>query len=179
MTLNVYRWEYIHRYFPPEVIEEYRKQIIDEWKSGKFKDKEIWERYGMSENAFYDLIKRFSEEEDLKDKPGNPDSPAHKLGQEEKELIIKKAREERNRIKTLQSAFESDMRQGGHSLTSKKLDRLRNPSPKDGLGPAPISSPILSNCTAFSSIFSIEYSAVPVYVWKSLLPARIDRLLTL
>ena len=25
-----------------------------QWKSGKFKYREIWERYGMSENAFYD-----------------------------------------------------------------------------------------------------------------------------
>jgi len=125
MTLNVYRWEYVHRYFPPEMIEKYRKQIIDEWKSGNFKDKEIWEHYGMSENAFYDLIKRFSEKEDLKDKPSKPKNPAHKLGPEEKELIIKKAREERDRIKTLQSVFESDMRQDGRSLTSKKLDRLK------------------------------------------------------
>ena len=53
MTLSVYRWEDVHRYFPQEVIEQYRKKIIEEWKSGKFKDREIWERYGMSENAFY------------------------------------------------------------------------------------------------------------------------------
>lgn len=30
MALNVYSWEYIHRYFPPEVVEQYRKQIINE-----------------------------------------------------------------------------------------------------------------------------------------------------
>jgi len=60
MTLSVYRWEDVHRYFPQEVIEQYRKKIIEEWKSGKFKDREIWERYGMSENAFYDFIKRYS-----------------------------------------------------------------------------------------------------------------------
>jgi Mor family transcriptional regulator len=62
MTLNVYYWEYIHRYFPPEIIEKYNKQIIDEHVSGQFTDKEIWERYGMSESAFYELIKRFSKE---------------------------------------------------------------------------------------------------------------------
>jgi Mor family transcriptional regulator len=54
--------EYIHRYFPPEVIEQYRKQTINEWKSKQFKDKEIWERYRMSENAFYDLLKRIKKE---------------------------------------------------------------------------------------------------------------------
>ena len=78
MTLSVYRWEDVHRYFPQEVIEQYRKKIIEEWKSGKFKDREIWERYGMSENAFYDLIKRHSEEENLKDKPSKPKNPSHK-----------------------------------------------------------------------------------------------------
>ncbi|MCG2727583.1 MAG: helix-turn-helix domain-containing protein [Candidatus Methanoperedenaceae archaeon] len=70
MSQNVYSWDFIHRYFPPDQVEKYRKQIIDDWKSGLFKDKEIWERYGMSENAFYDLLKRFSKENEngLKDK---------------------------------------------------------------------------------------------------------------
>jgi Mor family transcriptional regulator len=62
MTISVYRWEHIHRFFPPEIVEEYRKNIITEWESRKFTDREIWERYGMSENAFYDLIKRYSKE---------------------------------------------------------------------------------------------------------------------
>ncbi len=47
----------------------------------------------MSENAFYDLIKRYSEEESLKDKSSKPKNPAHKSSQEEKQTIIKKARE--------------------------------------------------------------------------------------
>ena len=64
MVQNVYNWENIHQFFPSEKVEQLRKQIIDEWKSSKFKDREIWERYGMSENAFYDLIKRYSEEKE-------------------------------------------------------------------------------------------------------------------
>ncbi len=55
MTLSVYSWEDVHRYFPQEVVEQYRRKIIEEWKSGKFKDRDIWERYGMSENAFYGI----------------------------------------------------------------------------------------------------------------------------
>ena len=98
MTFSVYRWEDVHRYFPQEVIEQYRKKIIEEWKSGKFKDREIWERYGMSENAFYDLIKRYSEEENLKDKSSKPKNPSHKMGQEEKQNIINKAREDRDKF---------------------------------------------------------------------------------
>ena len=126
MTVNAYRWEDVHRYFPQQVIEQYRKKIIEEWKSGKYKDREIWERYGMSENAFYDLIKRYSEEESLKDKSSKPKNPAHKLSQEEKQTIIKKAREEREKIKALQSAFETDMKKDGRSLSMKKLQRLKD-----------------------------------------------------
>ncbi len=37
MTLSVYRWEDVHRNFPQEVVEQYRKKIIEEWKSRKFK----------------------------------------------------------------------------------------------------------------------------------------------
>ena len=126
MTLSVYRWEDVHRYFPQEVIEQYRKKIIEEWKSGKFKDREIWERYGMSENAFYDFIKRYSEEENLKDKPSKPKNPSHKLGQDDMQIIINKAREDRENIKTLQSAFETDMKKGGGSLSPTKLERLKD-----------------------------------------------------
>jgi len=36
MTLSVYRWEDVHLYFPQKVVEQYRKQIIEEWKSDKF-----------------------------------------------------------------------------------------------------------------------------------------------
>jgi transposase len=83
MTLSVYCWEDVHLYFPQKVVEQYRKQIIEEWKSDKFKDREIWELYGMSESVFYDLVKRYSKEEDLKDKPSKPKNPSHKLEQEE------------------------------------------------------------------------------------------------
>lgn len=125
MTLSVYRWEDVHLYFPQKVVEQYRKQIIEEWKSDKFKDREIWERYGMSESVFYDLVKRYSKEEDLKDKPSKPKNPSHKLEQEEIQIILDKAREDRENIKALQSAFENDMKKDGRSLSPKKLDRIK------------------------------------------------------
>src|SRR5512139_3016028 len=120
MTFSVYRWEDVHRYFPQEVIEQYRQKIIEDWKSGKFKDREIWERYGMSENAFYDLIKRYSTEENLKEKPSKPKNPDHKLDQDQIQNIINKARKDREEIKTLQSAFETDMERYECSLSSAK-----------------------------------------------------------
>jgi transposase InsO family protein len=135
MALNVYSWEYIHKYFPPEVVEQYRKQIIAEWLSGKFKDKEIWERYGMSENTFYGLIKRYSteKEEGLKDKPSTPKNPSHKLGQDEIQIIINKAREERERINAHQSEFESDMKKDGRSLSPKKKEPKHLKRPEEPL----------------------------------------------
>lgn len=126
MTVSVYRWEDVHRYFPPEAIEQYRKKIIEEWKTGKFKDREIWERYGMSENAFYDLIKRYSEKESLKDKPSKPKNPSHKLDQDDMQIIINKAHEDRENIKAMQSSFETDMKNDGGSLSPAKLDRLKD-----------------------------------------------------
>lgn len=136
MTISVYRWEHIHRFFPPEIVEEYRKNIITEWESRKFTDREIWERYGMSENAFYDLIKRYSKEkeEGLKDKPSNPKKPFRKLEQNDIENIINKAIEEQGRIKTHQSQFESDMRKDGRSLSPTKLERLKNQMDRAILG---------------------------------------------
>jgi transposase len=126
MTLSVYSWEDVHRYFPQEIIEQYRKKIIEEWKSGRFKDREIWERYGMSENTFYDLIKRYSEDESLKDKPSKPKNPSHKLDQDDIQIIINKAREDRENIKAMQSAFETDMKKDGRSLIPTKLEKLKD-----------------------------------------------------
>jgi hypothetical protein len=54
MPQNVYSWDIIHRFFPPEEIQKYRHQIINDWKSGLFKNEEIWEKYGMCENTFLD-----------------------------------------------------------------------------------------------------------------------------
>ena len=126
MVRNVYSWENIHQFFPSEKIEQLRKQIIDEWKSDKFKDREIWERYGMSENAFYDLIKRYSEENEigLKDRSKKPKNPYHKLEIEDIDLIIQKAKNEQERIKSHQSEFETDMLNSGCSLATDKLEEL-------------------------------------------------------
>jgi len=41
MPQNVYSWDIIHRFFPPEEIQKYRHQIINDWKSGLFKNEEI------------------------------------------------------------------------------------------------------------------------------------------
>jgi transposase len=105
----------------------YRKQIIDERVSGLFTDKEIWERYGMSESTFYDLINRYSKEkeESLKDKTSTPINPSHKLGDEEIEIIIKKALDEKERIRILQSNYEENMKKDGRSLSLKKLERIK------------------------------------------------------
>lgn len=128
MVQNVYSWENIHQFFPPEKVENLRKQIIEEWKSDKFKDREIWERYGLSENAFYDLIKRYSEEKEngLKDKSKQPKNPYHKLEIDDVKNIIQKAQNEQERIKTHQSKFENDMINSGRSFSTSKLEGLKD-----------------------------------------------------
>ena len=128
MVRNVYNWENIHQFFPSEKVEQLRKQIIDEWKSGKFKDREIWERYGMSENAFYDLIKRYSEEKEngLIDKSKKPKNPHHKLETDDIKIIIQKAKNEQERIKSHQSEFENDMMNSGRSLSKSKIEGLKD-----------------------------------------------------
>jgi len=128
MVRNVYNWENIHQFFPSEKVEQLRKQIIDEWKSGKFKDREIWERYGMSENAFYDLIKRYSEEKEngLIDKSKKPKNPHHKLETDDVKIIIQKAKNEQERIKSHQSEFVNDMMNSGRSLSKSKIEGLKD-----------------------------------------------------
>jgi len=127
MVQNVYSWDIIHRYFPPEQIEKYRQQILNDWKSGLFKNEEIWEKYGMSENTFYDLLKRYSRENEdaFKDKSKKPKNPFRKLEEEDVKIIIEKAQNEQERIKTFQSEFERDMIQDGRSLSESKLDGLK------------------------------------------------------
>lgn len=127
MVQNVYSWENIHRFFPSEKVEHLRKQIIEEWKSDKFKDREIWERYGLSENAFYDLIKKYSDENEngLKDKSKKPKNPYHKLEIDDVKIIIQKAQNERERIKSHQSEFENGMMNSGRSLSKSKIERLK------------------------------------------------------
>ena len=128
MVQNVYSWDNVHQFFPPEKVENLRKQIIEEWKSDKFKDREIWERYGLSENAFYDLIKRYSEEKEngLKDKSKKPKNPYHKIEIDDIKIIIQKAQNEQERIKSYQSEFENGMMYSGRSLSSGKLEGLKD-----------------------------------------------------
>jgi len=80
----------------------------------------------MSENSFYDLIKRYSENESLKDKSSKPKNPSHKLDQDDMHIIINKAHEDRENIKAMQSSFETDMKDDGGSLSPAKLDRLKD-----------------------------------------------------
>jgi len=84
--------------------------------------------YGLSENAFYDLIKRYSEENEigLKDKSKKPKNPHHKLEIEDIDIIIQKAKNEQKRIKSHQSEFETDMMNSGRSLllSKRKMEGL-------------------------------------------------------
>ncbi|SNQ61223.1 hypothetical protein MNV_260001 [Candidatus Methanoperedens nitroreducens] len=47
--INVYKWEDIRKYFPPERVAEIRSEILELRKSGRYPDEELWKMYGMSE----------------------------------------------------------------------------------------------------------------------------------
>src|SRR5674536_307797 len=56
--INMYKWEDIRKYFPPERVAEIRAKILELRKYGKYTDRELWRMYGMSERTIYDLVER-------------------------------------------------------------------------------------------------------------------------
>ncbi len=53
---SAFSWEYIHRKLSPEDIAKLRKQLMEEYHSGKFSNKGLIERYGMSERTYYNNV---------------------------------------------------------------------------------------------------------------------------
>src|SRR5450756_2860535 len=125
--INVYKWEDIRKYFPPERVAEIRAQILELRKSGKYTDRELWEMYGMSERTFYDLVERAkdgSTAEDLKDRPSKPKNPYRKLTDEDKAEIINLRLDDTNRIESSKLAFFDSMEKTDHVLKPEKVQRL-------------------------------------------------------
>ncbi len=48
-----FSWDDIHTHFPKEKVARLRKELIEEYRSGKLSDKELMERYHMSKQTFY------------------------------------------------------------------------------------------------------------------------------
>ena len=125
--INVYKWEDIRKYFPPERIAEIRVKILELRESGKYTDRELWEIYGMSERTFYDLVERAkdgSTAEDLKDRPSKPKNPYRKLTDEDKADIINLRLDDINRIESSKLAFFNAMEKTDHVLKPEKVQRL-------------------------------------------------------
>jgi len=125
--INVYEWEDIRKYFPPERIAKIRSEILELRKSGKYADKELWNMYGMSERTFYDLVARGKEgstAQDLKDKPSKPKNPNRKLTDEDKAEIINLRLDDTNRIESSKIAFVESMEKTNRVLKPEKLQRL-------------------------------------------------------
>jgi len=105
--INVYKWEDIRKYFPPERVAGIRARILELRESGKYTDRELWEMYGMSERTFYDLVERAKEgstTDDLKDR-SKPKNPYRKLMDEDKAEIINLRLDDTNRIESSKLAF--------------------------------------------------------------------------
>jgi transposase len=94
---SAFSWEYIYRKMFPEEAAKLRKQLMEEYRSGKFSNKELMERYCMSERTYYNTIKRYKNAtclEDFMDKPRAPKNPHRKLSPEDIEFLIEIARED-------------------------------------------------------------------------------------
>lgn len=125
--INVYKWEDIRKYFPPDKVAEFRAKILELRDSGKYTDRELWEMYGMSERTFYDLVGRAkdgSTAEDLKDKPSKPKNPYRKLTDEDKAEIINLRLDDTKRIESSKLAFVEAMEKTDHVLKPEKVQRL-------------------------------------------------------
>ncbi len=96
-----YKWEYVHKHFPPEEVASYRKQLVDERTSGQYTDKELMKRYGMSKQTFYNTINRYThakEERDYMDKSKAPKNPARKIKPEDKKMIQQMVKNDREHL---------------------------------------------------------------------------------
>lgn len=125
--INVYKWEDIRKYFPPERVAEIRSEILELRKSGRYTDEELWKMYGMSERTFYDLVARGKERDtakDLMDKPSKPKKPHRKLTDEDKAEIINLRLDDTSRIESSKLAFVESMEKANHVLKPEKVQRL-------------------------------------------------------
>ncbi len=125
--INVYKWEDIRKYFPPERVAEIRVKILELRKSGKYTDRELWEMHGMSERTFYDLVERAkdgSTADDLKDRPSKPKNPYRKLTDEDKAEIINLRLDDTNRIESSKLVFFDAMEKTDHALKPEKVQLL-------------------------------------------------------
>lgn len=96
-----YKWANIQRYFPQEKVARMRKQMCEERASGKYTDKELMQRYGMSKQTFYNTVKRYSdakEDRDYMDRSKAPKNPARKLKPEDIENIQQLVRNDRTEL---------------------------------------------------------------------------------
>ena len=125
--INVYKWEDIRKYFPPERVAEIRAKILELRESGKYTDRKLWEMYGMSERTLYDLVERAKDgsiAEDLKDRSSKPKNPYRKLTDEDKAEIINLRLDDTNRIESSKLAFFDSMEKTDHVLKPEKVQRL-------------------------------------------------------
>ena len=125
--INVYKWEDIRKYFPPEKVAEIRSEILELRKSGRYTDEELWKMYGMSEHTFYDLVARGKERDttkDLMDKPSKPKNPYRKITDEDKAEIINFRLDDTKNVESSKLAFVEAMEKANHILKPEKLQRL-------------------------------------------------------
>lgn len=122
-----FSWEDIHAHFPKENVANIRKNLIEEYRSEKYSDIELMERYHMSKRAFYITVEKFKdavELADFMDESKSPKNPHRTILSEHEEIIKDIIKTDHEELKKKQAKFEADMENSGKNLKPEKLKRL-------------------------------------------------------
>jgi cytochrome c556 len=123
-----FSWEDIHTHFPKENVASIRKNLMEEYRSGKYSDSELMGRYHMSKDAFYNSVEKYKdavELADFMDESKAPKNPHRTILSEHEGIVKEIIKEDREELKKKQAKFEADMEVSGKNLKLEKLKRLK------------------------------------------------------
>lgn len=123
-----FSWEDIHAHFPKENVANIRKNLMEEYRSEKYSDNELLERYHMSKRAFYITVEKYKdavELADFMDESKSPKNPHRTILSEHEEIIKEIRKTDREELKKKQDKFEADMEASGKILKPEKFKRLK------------------------------------------------------
>ncbi len=145
-----FSWDDLHAHFPQEEIAKLRKQLVEEYRIGKYTDKELINRYHMSKQTFYDSIERYKnaiEIKDFMDESKTPRNPHRTILPEHKEIVKKIIKADQEELRKKQAQFEADMKISGKNLKPEKLEKLKKEM-----------SSSLKGCRKIANEFNMEMS---------------------
>jgi len=97
---------------PKENVANIRKNLMEEYRSGKYSDNELMGRYHMSKDAFYNSVEKYKDAVELAD-------------------FIDESKAPKNpQLKKKQAKFEAGMEVSGKNLKPEKLKKLSSSKSK-------------------------------------------------